>query len=44
MGELNAENQLTSDKMYYHGYHKVYGEGGRIVEEGQWEMGSRTGT
>jgi Zn-dependent protease len=44
MGELSTETQLTDDRMYYHGYHKGYGIGGGIVEEGQWDMGSRTGT
>ncbi|MHC4284368.1 MAG: hypothetical protein ACYSWZ_15555, partial [Planctomycetota bacterium] len=44
MGKLNAENQLTNDQMYYHGYHKVYGVNGEIFQEGQWDMGSRTGS
>jgi hypothetical protein len=44
MGKLNAETQLTNDQMYYHGYHKVYGVDGEMFQEGQWDMGSKTGT
>lgn len=44
MGKLSTENQLTDDQLYYHGYHKVYGVDGQIFEEGQWDMGRKTGS
>ncbi len=42
-GVLDTEIELIEDKQYYHGYHRVYDFDGRITEEGQWEMGRRTG-
>ncbi len=44
MDKLNTETQLTNDQLYYHGYNKVYGVDGEMIEEGQWDMGSKTGS
>jgi hypothetical protein len=43
MGMLNTETQLTNDQLHYHGYNKVYGVDGKMIEEGQWDMGRKTG-
>jgi Zn-dependent protease len=48
MGKLETETQLSDDQEYYHGSHKVYDDDdddddGKLVEQGQWNMGRRTG-
>lgn len=43
MGKLNAETQLTNDQLYYHGYNKGYGVDEKMITEGQWDMGRKTG-
>ena len=43
MGKLNTETQLTKDQEYYHGYNKAYSLDGEMIEEGQWDMGRKTG-
>ncbi len=40
---LDSETELTDDKQLYHGSYKSYYEDDILFEEGQWQMGKRTG-
>jgi antitoxin component YwqK of YwqJK toxin-antitoxin module len=44
MGKLDKEIQLSDDKQYYHGFHKEYDFEKKLVLEGQWNLGRRTGS
>jgi len=42
-GRLSIETELTGDKQFYHGSQKEFNYDGKITQQGQWNMGRRTG-